>query len=155
MWQLASAAELPCSNVGRIGPTLEPAEQAELAELEALATGGSRPVRPAAWTGELFVLTNRRTASASEDFVASLQDAGAARIVGETTMGIGCGYTNGGVTLELPATGLTVRAPDCVRYRRDGRNEAEGVLPDLPVEWSDDDSGAQRAGKIVAAITKR
>ena len=155
MWQLASAAELPCANVGRVGPGLDPAEQAELAELEALETGGSRRERPAAWTGELFVVTNRRTASASEDFVASLQDAGAARIVGETTMGIGCGYTNGGVTLTLPATDLTVRAPDCIRYRRDGRNEAEGVLPDLPVEWNDDDSGQARAEKLVVALRER
>jgi hypothetical protein len=154
MWQLASAAELPCANVGRLGPGLDAAEQAELAELEALETVSSRPERPAAWTGELFVLTNRRTASASEDFVASLQDAEAARIVGETTMGIGCGYTNGGVTLELPATGLTVRAPDCIRYRRDGRNEAEGVLPDLPVEWNDAESGRERAERSITAIAR-
>ncbi len=98
------------------------------------------------------MLTNHRTASASEDFAASLQDAGAARIVGETTLGVGCGYTDGGVTLELPATGLTVRAPDCVRYRKDGRNEAAGVLPDLPVAWSADDSPQTRAAKVVAAL---
>jgi hypothetical protein len=70
-------------------------------------------------------------------------------------MGVGCGYTDGGVTLELPATGLTVRAPDCIRYRGDrggGRNEAEGVEPDLPVAWSDSDSGKARAEKAVATI---
>ncbi len=94
--------------------------------------GGAKPSRPAAWTGELFVLTNRRTASASEDFAASLQDAGAATIVGAATMGIGCGYTNGGVTLELPATGLTVRAPDCIRYRQDGGTKPSGVSPLAP-----------------------
>lgn len=162
MWQLASAAELPCANVGRVEPGLDPAELAELTELEALEAreagasgGGAKPSRPAAWTGELFVLTNRRTASASEDFAASLQDAGAATIVGAATMGIGCGYTDGGVTLELPATGLTVRAPDCIRYRKDGRNEAEGVLPDLPVPWSDGDSGKESAERVVAALSLR
>lgn len=154
MWQLASAADLPCANVGRIGPGLSPAERAELDELERLEAGGNRRERPAAWTGELVVVTNRRTASASEDFVASLQDAGAAQIVGEKTMGIGCGYTNGGVTLTLPATGLTVKSPDCIRYRQDGRNEAEGVLPDLPVAWSDDDSARQRAENLVAALAR-
>ncbi len=152
MWRLASVAELPCSNVVRAEPWLDPAEQAELAALEEQETGSARPVRPAAWSGPLAVLTNRRTASASEDFAASLQDAGAARIVGETTMGVGCGYTNGGVTLELAATGLTIRAPDCIRYRKDGRNEAEGVLPDLPVAWADGDSGQVRAERVLAAL---
>ncbi len=111
-------------------------------------------MRPADWTGELVVLTNRWTASASEDFAASLQDAGAARIAGATTLGVGCGYTDGGVTLELPATGLTVRAPDCIRYRKDGRNEAEGVLPDLPVAWEDGDSGKLLAEKVFAALSR-
>ena len=155
LWQLTSASELPCANVGRAEPWLDAAEQAELAAFEATeagTAGAAKPERPAAWTGRLLVLTNRATASASEDFAASLQDAGAARIVGETTMGVGCGYTDGGVTLELPATGLTVRAPDCIRYRKDGRNEAEGVLPDLPIPWSDGDSARGRAEQTIAAI---
>lgn len=157
MWRLASAADLPCANVGRAEPWLAAAEQAELDALEALEPGGAaaKPVRPAAWTGELVVLTNRWTASASEDFAASLQDAGAAKIAGTTTLGVGCGYTDGGVTLELPATGLTVRAPDCIRYRKDGRNEAEGVLSDLPVAWEDGDSGKVRAEKVLAALAVR
>lgn len=153
MWQLASAADLPCANVGRAEPWLAAAEQAELDALEPGAAA-AKPVRPAAWTGELVVLTNRWTASASEDFAASLQDAGAAKIAGTTTLGVGCGYTDGGVTLELPATGLTVRAPDCIRYRKDGRNEAEGVLPDLPVAWADGDSGKVRAEKVLAALAR-
>ena len=70
-------------------------------------------------------------------------------------MGVGCGYTNGGVTLELPATGLTVRAPDCVRFRADGRNEAEGVLPDLPVDWSARDDARERAAKVVSVLPFR
>jgi hypothetical protein len=67
-------------------------------------------------------------------------------------MGIGCGYTNGGVVLELPHTGLTVRAPDCIRYRRDGRNEADGVAPDVPVPWQSGDDGRARAAKVLAAL---
>lgn len=157
MWQLASAAELPCTNVGRAEPWLDAAERAELRALEALEAGApaAKPEREAAWTGELVVLTNRWTASASEDFAASLQDAGAAKIAGATTLGVGCGYTDGGVTLELAATGLTVRAPDCIRYRTDGRNEAEGVLPDLPVAWEDGDSGRVRAEKVLAVLSVR
>jgi hypothetical protein len=156
LWKLESAAAMPCSNVGRAEPWLDAAEQAELDALEALEAGASaaKPARPALWTGALVVLTNAATASASEDFAASLQDAGAAEIAGATTMGVGCGYTDGGVTLELPATGLTVRAPDCIRYRRDGRNEAEGVLPDLPVAWTDGDGGRTRAEKAIAALAR-
>lgn len=153
MWSLASAAELPCSNVGRSEPWLDSDERAELAALRAAESGGSssRAVRGTAWNGTLLVLTNRRTASASEDFAASLQDAGA-RIVGERTAGVGCGYTGGGLTLELPATGLIVRAPDCIRYRADGGNEAEGVIPDITVDWSSDDDARARAAKVIAAL---
>ena len=69
--------------------------------------------------------------------------------------GTGCGHTDGGVTLAHPATGLTVRAPDCIRYHQDGRNEAEGVLLDLPVAWDEGDSAKERAEKILTALRER
>jgi len=154
LWQLASAAELPCSNVGRSLPWIDEVAPGELVGLGVRSALGAseETAREGVWRGELFVLVNRSTASASEDFVASLQDAGGAVIVGERTLGVGCGYTNGGIRLELPALGLTVRAPDCVRYRADGRNEAEGVLPDLPVAWSAGDDARERAAKAIAVL---
>lgn len=154
IWSSA-ATSLPCSNIARAEPYLDYAPPGLLSglETEGLLFGVSQyPHRESVWKGEVWIATDRATASASEDFVASLADNGAARIVGETTMGIGCGYTNGGVSLDLPAIGMTVRAPDCVRYRSDGRNEAEGIVPDVPAAWTDGDSGRERAAKVVAAI---
>jgi C-terminal processing protease CtpA/Prc len=87
------------------------------------------------------VLVDRHTASASEYFAAVLRDNGAATIVGERTMGAGCGYTNGGIPVVLPHSGVRIRMPDCVRYRADGRSELEGVAPDVAVNWSEGDRG--------------
>jgi hypothetical protein len=88
---------------------------------------------PGVWTGPLAVLVDGRTASASEAFAATLRDGDAARLVGERTLGAGCGYTNGGIPLRLAHGGLEVKAPDCSRLRRDGTNEIDGLDPDHPL----------------------
>lgn len=152
LWSLPRGAQLPCENIGHLDPLAPEATPADLTGLaSAWLAGAAEPSGPShAWPGELVALVDRRTASAAEDFAASLQDAGAARIAGERTMGVGCGYTNGGVTLTLPATGLTVRAPDCVRYRADGSNEAEGVEPELAIAWHADDDRHARARRVIA-----
>lgn len=80
-----------------------------------------------AWRGELLVLVDGGTASASELFTALLADNGAARVVGERTYGAGCGYTWGGLGIVLPHSGLAVKMPDCVRLRADGTNERAGI----------------------------
>ncbi|MCI0390615.1 MAG: S41 family peptidase [Acidobacteria bacterium] len=103
------------------------------------------------YKGRLFVLVDRGTASAAEYFAAILRDNGSATIVGEKTLGSGCGYTNGGLRLALPNSGLHVQMPDCVRYRQDGGNEVEGVTPDLKA-WEKDDSRAARLGKLLRAL---
>lgn len=145
----------PCSNVVRM-PALVP--YAAPGSLDGLDTKGwlfnpsQYRYREGAWRGELVVVTDGDTASASEEFAAILADNGAARIAGAPTLGIGCGYTNGGITLELPSLGMTVRAPDCVRYRADGTNEAEPIRPDLPAGWTEGDDAATRARKVVAAV---
>lgn len=104
------------------------------------------------YRGPLLILQDRRSASASEEFAARLQDNGAAKVVGERSLGAGCGYMNGGTRLELPALGLLVRTPDCVRLRMDGRNEIEGVAPDVTVGWTGGDSPAVRVTKALDAI---
>ena len=101
-----------------------------------------------AWTGPLYVLVDRRSASATEQFAALLSDNGAATIIGERTYGVGCGYTWGGLEVVLPNTGMTLKTPDCVRYRASGANEAEGIIPDVPAGWEDGDSGTTRAEKV-------
>jgi Peptidase family S41 len=148
-------SRLPCDPVARLDGYPRYARPGELDGLltKDLLFGASRyPYREGAWSGPLVVLVDRSTASDAEQFVAMLRDAGAARVAGQRTMGVGCGYTNGGLRLELSHTALVVRVPDCVRYRADGTSEAEGVTPDVPVPWADGDDGPTRARKVLAAL---
>lgn len=85
------------------------------------------------WRGPLCLLVDRRTASASEEFVVLLKDEGGATVLGQRTYGAGCGYTNGGIGFTLPNSGLRVRMPDCARIRRSGRNEVSGIEVDVAV----------------------
>lgn len=145
----------PCSNVVRMPALVPYAAPGSLDELDTkgwLFNPSQYRYREGAWRGELIVVTDGNTASASEEFAAILKDNGAARLAGAPTLGIGCGYTNGGITLELPALGMTVRAPDCVRYRADGSNEAEPIRPDLPAGWADGDDAATKARKVIDAV---
>jgi hypothetical protein len=89
--------------------------------------------------GPVYVLINRRTGSAAEAFAAILRDNHAATLVGEPTVGAGCGYVDGGSPIVLAQSGMTVRLPNCARYRADGSNEVEGVNPDVLVPWAIDD----------------
>ena len=87
----------------------------------------------------LYVLMNRNTASAAEFFVAVLRDNSAATLVGEPTLGAGCGYVNGGGGVTLKHSGLKIRMPNCARYRVDGSNEVEGITPDVALPWTGED----------------
>lgn len=102
------------------------------------------------WDGPLFVLTDHNTASASEQFVSLLEANDAATILGERTLGAGCGYIDGGIPAYLPHLDMTAWMPDCVRHRAGGRNEIEGIEPDVVIEWSGGD--AKRARRIHEAL---
>lgn len=147
--------ELPCEPVGRFPGFLR---YARPGELDGLGTRGrlfnpsQYSYREGVWTGPLLVLIDRWTASAAEGFAALLKDNGAATLLGERTLGIGCGYTGGGVTLQLPHTGMTVRTPDCIRYRADGHSEAEGIAPDIPVPWPAEVDSTIRAKMVLAIV---
>ncbi len=97
-----------------------------------------------AWTGPVLVLADRGTASASEDFIAWLHQAGVARVVGEHTMGAGCGYVGGGHRSRLKVIPMDVLMPNCARLLKDGRNEIEGIKPDVALA-SDGDEAARAA----------
>lgn len=101
--------------------------------------------------GPLYVLVDQKTASASEYFTALLQDNAAAKIIGERTIGVGCGYTYGGIKWVLPNSKLRVFISDCVRYRKDGSNEYEGVKPDVAI-WVKDDNKAARLEKLLRVL---
>jgi len=91
------------------------------------------------WTGPLQVWMDAGTASASEDFAAWLADNGIATLVGDKTVGAGCGYMDGGHVSVLPTIGLEVRMPNCARFLRDGRNEIEGLEPHRRSRFDDAD----------------
>jgi len=146
-----------CSNVLVVPPLVEYAAPGTFDGLEngwALWRPSWHAGAEGIYRGPLLVLQDHRSASASEEFAARLKDNGAAMIVGERSYGAGCGYTNGGTRLELPALGLLVRAPDCQRLRMDGSNETEGIAPDLEAGWSAEDTPAARVTKAITAIAR-
>lgn len=91
------------------------------------------------WTGPVLILADRRTGSASEDFIAWLQQNRVAKVLGETTNGAGCGYVDGGNRTQLRVAPFDVMMPNCARFLDDGTNEIEGLRPDvaLPMQSSD------------------
>ncbi|MEQ8768552.1 MAG: S41 family peptidase [Planctomycetota bacterium] len=110
-----------------------PLEELEGAADPSILFGPARfDYRPGCWTGPLAVLIDSATASASEHFAAMLRDGEAATLIGERTMGAGCGYIDGGHPLDLER-GWTLHVPNGTRQRRDGRYELEGIEPDLKV----------------------
>lgn len=123
-------AQPSCWNDVTLSPNVHPAQQHRYA----------RPYR-----GRLLIMTDQHTASASEQFAAILVDNGVAKTIGEWTMGVGCGYTNGGNPITLKHSGLVIWMPDCVRLRADGGNELEGIRPDYPVPWGADAGTKTRA----------
>jgi C-terminal processing protease CtpA/Prc len=100
----------------------------------------------------LYLLVDGLTASASELFAAMLRDNNAARLIGTSTLGAGCGHTNGGIAATLKNSGSSLKLPDCIRLRGDGSNEVLGIVPDVLVPWRSRDSKHQRAMKTVRAL---
>ena len=97
----------------------------------------------------LIVLTDGDTGSSAEYFAAMLQDNKAALLVGQVTVGAGCGFTDGGIETKLGNSGAIVRLPDCARLRADGSNEVNGIVPDVLLPWVERDSRYQQAMKLM------
>jgi hypothetical protein len=112
------------------------------------------PYHDGVWAGPLLVLADNETWSAAEEFAAVLQDNGAAVILGSRTGGAGCGHTNGGTPTTLANSGAILELPDCVRYRIDGSNEVQGIIPDVLVGLRAND-GASLKAKLVSAQLPR
>jgi hypothetical protein len=103
------------------------------------------------WTGPVFVLADRNTASASEDLVAWLQQNKIAQVIGERTMGAGCGYIDGGTRTQLHASHFDVMMPNCARFLEDGTNEIEGIAPDVAIDMRAADE-MEKARALTAAL---
>jgi hypothetical protein len=100
------------------------------------------------WKGPLVVLVDGSSASATELFAAMLQDAGRAVILGSPTRGSGCGWTLPKRPIELKNSGGELVMPDCARFRRDDRNELDGIEPDELVAFRRTDSVKQRVERV-------
>jgi hypothetical protein len=131
-------------------PYAEPGSLQGLRSATVLFDPAGYRYREGLWARPVLLVMDGGSASATEQFAALLVDNGAARVAGERSMGAGCGYTYGGIQLELEALRLTLRAPDCVRFRASGENERAGMAPDLPIALSRLD-GVERAAAVLRA----
>ena len=113
---------------------------------------GEYPYRDSVWRAPVIVLVDERTGSAAEDFAATFQDNRAAVILGGRTAGAGCGYTNGGTPTTLSNSRAVLRVPDCVRFRADGSNAVNGVIPDVLVGMRGRDSAKFKAKLVEAKL---
>lgn len=115
-------------------------------------SAGQHDYHPGSWDGAVIVLVDQETWSAAEEFAALLQDNRVATILGARTGGAGCGHTDGGVPTRLTHSGGVLELPDCARFRADGSNEVNGVVPDLVVGWRANDGAAFKARLLMAAL---
>jgi Peptidase family S41 len=129
-------------------PYLPIKEIQNLASKNVLFSPSEYVFRESVFKGKVFVLVDNNTASAAEYFAALLQDNRSATIIGEKTYGAGCGYVNGGVKYVLPNTKLTLKSPDCVRFRADGSNELKGIQPDNTL-WNKADNTQKRLENLI------
>ena len=106
------------------------------------------------WRGPTYILVNGTTYSSAEMFAAVLQNNRAARIVGTTSGGDGCGFMVDSDPLTLPALGLQIRMSNCVRLRADGGDEVAGITPDLPVPPRRGESARARAARLAAMVAE-
>ena len=74
-------------------------------------------------------------------------------MIGERTLGAGCGYVNGGTRTQLRASHFDVMMSNCARYLENGVNEIEGIAPDIAIDMHLEDPAAQ-AKALAAALAK-
>jgi hypothetical protein len=108
--------------------------------------------RDGVWNGPLVVVVDQGTFSAAEEFAAVLQDNHAAFLVGARTGGAGCGHTDGGTPTVLTHSRATLDVPDCARFRLDGSNEVNGVIPDYLLPWRANDGARFKAELLQGAM---
>lgn len=153
MWR-GEAVE--CAHIVRTNAIYPPS--ADLAHMRSLPWGPMifSPARfdfdQGVWRGPLMVLVDQKTGSAAEQFAGVLQQNDAAVIVGAPTVGGGCGYTAGGIPTVLKNSGARVLIPDCVRYRRDGSDDNDGVDPDVLVGFRPIEGDGRRAARALRAL---
>lgn len=104
-----------------------------------------------AWNGPLFILVDRHSASATEAFASWLTGSGRAQLVGERTLGAGCGFINGGNAIQLESVPIHVMMPNCSRFTLDGVNEIEGLEPGIDFDFTADGAAMRLIGLLKGA----
>ncbi|WP_299003900.1 S41 family peptidase [uncultured Caulobacter sp.] len=108
--------------------------------------------REGVWSGPLIVLVDGKSASASEEFAAIIQDNKAGVILGAPTLGAGCGHATGLGPVVLKNSGGRLSLPDCLRLRADGSNEIGGVEPDVLVGFRGTDGPALKTRRLAPRL---
>jgi hypothetical protein len=107
---------------------------------------------PYRWQKPVIVLVDQNSASSTELLAAMLQDADKALVIGAPSQGSGCGWTMPRKDLTLANSGATLLMPDCARFRKDGRNELDGIEPDVLVGFRTHDTPRQRVARLLARL---
>lgn len=104
------------------------------------------------WQKPVMVLVDQNSASSTELLAAMMQDAGKALVIGAPSQGSGCGWTMPREDVTLANSGATLQMPDCARFRKDGRNELDGIAPDVLVGFRTYDTPQQRVTRLLARL---
>jgi hypothetical protein len=130
-----------------------PAEWRDKAWAEMVSAPASFPEPRVRWHGPLVVLVDQKTASAAELFASMIQDGRRGIIVGAPSRGAGCGWWNmAREDLVLRHSGGRLAIPNCARFRADGRDEIDGVEPEVLVGFRPADTPAQRAQRLAPRL---
>jgi C-terminal processing protease CtpA/Prc len=98
--------------------------------------------------GDVYVLTNRHTISAGEDFVLAMRALPRVTVVGDTT----AGATGGPMPREL-ANGWTYQISEWIQYTPDRRIfEDIGLAPDVVAKAASEDARASRDAQLARAL---
>jgi hypothetical protein len=104
------------------------------------------------WSGAVITLVDQETWSAAEEFAALMQDNQVGVVLGTRTGGAGCGHSIDRAPVTLTHSNAALYLPDCIRFRPDGSNEVNGIIPDITIASRFDDSLSFKAKLVQAAL---
>ena len=146
---------ISCSGILRgpfyAGGLIDRAIIARSEDSELISSNSRYSFTPGLWSRPVAILVDGNTASAAELIAAMLQDARRALVIGSPTFGAGCGWMLPPQPAILPRSGGRLEMPDCSRFRADGRNEVEGITPDVLIAFRRYDTPKQRVMRLEAA----
>ncbi len=104
------------------------------------------------WRGPVAVLIDQDTGSAAELFAGILQRLAGATLIGRPSAATGAGWSLCRQAWVLPRSKMQFYLPDTVHYWPDGANAREGLVPDVPTRWREDEDPKLMARKLLVAL---